>query len=90
MYASKRTIGKQSLWAGAPIGKNAGKQIKHGNNSNTRGKQYYCQIIKDKHGFVVKTIWHITHVDQVHPEMNAFALKRKKARLRKSMEKQPR
>ena len=90
MYASKRTIGKQGVWVNAPVSKTEGKQIKHGNSSNKRGKQYYCQVVKDKHGFVVRTIWHLTHIDPLQPDMNAFALKRKKARLRKSMEKQPR
>jgi hypothetical protein len=90
MYASKRTIGRQGLWAGAPIDKNADKKIKHANNANGRGKQYYCQVVRNEKGFVVKTIWHITNTNPTDHALDVFNLKRKKKRLRKSMANQPR
>ena len=70
MYASKRTIGKQEIWGGAPVSKNADKGIKeHSNTPNKRGKKFYVQtiVLKDKAGHtnetLTKTIVHFTGHD---------------------------
>ena len=89
MYASKRTIGKQGLWTKAPVDKYADKKIKHASSPNKRGRQYYCQVVKDDKGFVIKTIWHLTNTNPTDSKMDIFNLRRKKRRLRKSMHNQP-
>ena len=70
MYASKRTIGKQELWSGAPTPKNADKGIKeHGNRGNKRGNKFYVQTIEkkgaaaDANETLTKTIVHFTGHD---------------------------
>ena len=80
MYASKRTIGRQQLWAGAPAKKETHYLARiHRNNGNKRGHKYYCQVVKDKEdGHVIKTIWHAT-------AYNVFNIKRKHKALRKCM-----
>lgn len=83
MYASKRTIGKQGVWGAAPADKNASHKFKHGNRANSRGRKVYAQLVVDKDGKYVRTVYHLTGMD-------IFNIKRKKSRLRKSMEKQPR
>lgn len=70
MYASKRTIGKQGIWGGAPVSKNADKGIKeHSNHPNKRGNKFYVQTIakkgpaKDANETLTKTIVHFTGHD---------------------------
>lgn len=90
MYASKRSIGKQGVWAGAPADKYADKKIKeHGNRKNKTGSKFYVQTItkpgtaKDANETMVRTIVHQATGD-------TFRLKRKKKHLRRSMASQPR
>jgi hypothetical protein len=82
MYASKRTIGKQGVWGAAPVNTKK-RTFKHGNRANSRGRKVYAQLVVDKDGKTVRTVYHYTGMD-------IFNIKRKKSRLRKSMEKQPR
>lgn len=72
-YASSRSIGKQEIWAEAPVDKNADKKFKHSNRGNKHGRKIYVQTIQDANGFIVKTIAHLTAHD-------VFALKRRKAK----------
>lgn len=58
------------------------ESIKHNNRGNRLGGLYYCQVIRDKWGYVVKTIWH-------RRDGEIFKLKRHKSRLRASMKNQP-
>lgn len=61
MYASKRTIGRQGIWANAPTPKGIKE---HGNRGNKRGGKFYIQTIKkdgpakDANETMTKTIIH--------------------------------
>ena len=70
MYASKRSIGKQELWANAPVDKNADKKLKNvSNRGNKRGNKFYTQTItkkgaaSDANETLTKTIVHYTGHD---------------------------
>jgi hypothetical protein len=88
MYASKRSIGKQGVWAGAPADKYADKKIKHGNRKNKNGNKFYVQTItkpgaaKDANETMTRTIVH-------EASGNTFRLRRKKKRLSRCMKNQP-
>lgn len=83
MYASKRTIGKQELWAEAPKDKNAEHKIKHNNKGNRPGGKYRVQTIFGEDGFPKGEIVHI----QIFG--NSSNIKRVKKRLPKCMKNQP-
>ena len=51
MYASKRSVKKAQ-------GTFKSNEIKHNNGKITEGRGHRVQIIKDKHGFIVKQIVH--------------------------------
>ena len=68
MYASKRSIGKQGVWGGAPAD-NAKGIKEHGNRGNKRGNKFYVQTItkkgaaSDANETLTKTIVHYTGHD---------------------------
>ena len=64
------------------VRESAGKFVKHNNHGNKRGSGYYCQVIKDEHGFPVKTIWHVCRGE-------TYKVRRNRKRLRASMSNQP-
>ena len=86
MYASKRTIGRQGVWNGAPADKK--DRIGHGNRENGNGKKFYVQTItkkgaaKDANETMTKTVVH-------EAAGETFRLKKHRKRLHKCMKNQP-